>query len=100
MNRAGSSRVVKPVVVSSLRLIVTTRLCDHAFHFEHTVIGIDHGVTASRLSGNSYEVPEIAVSKSVVHRFALTLVLIGRHADNMEDERALGLRAHHSVDCR
>src|SRR5207244_4071040 len=82
------------------RLVITTRLCDHAFHFKHAVIGINHGVTASRLSGNSYEVPEIAVSKSVMHRLAQALVLIRRHTHDVVNERALGFRAHHSIDCR
>src|SRR5437870_3581349 len=31
---------------------------------------------------------------------AQALVLIGRHADDVEDERALGFRAHHSIDRR
>jgi hypothetical protein len=81
------------------RLIITTRLRDHAFHFDHAVIGIDHGMTAGRLGRNVDEFVKNPITESVVHCFAQTLILVGRHADNMVDERALGFRAHDSVDC-
>jgi hypothetical protein len=67
-------------------LIITTRLCAHAFHFHHAVIGIDHGVAAGGLSGNVDEVPKNPVSKSVMHDLAQALVLKRRHADDMVDQ--------------
>jgi hypothetical protein len=39
-------------------------------------------------------------SPGVVHRLAQALVLVGGHADNMEDKRALGFRAHDSIEGR
>jgi hypothetical protein len=49
-------------------LIITTRLCDQAFHFYHAVIGIDHGVAAGRWSADVDEVPKNSVSKSDAHQ--------------------------------
>ena len=82
------------------RLILSARLGDDALHFDDAVVRVDHGVTTSCLGRDFDEIAEDAVAERAMGNFAQALVLIGWHSDDVEDQRPLGLRAHHAVYCR
>ena len=81
-------------------LIVAPRLGDNALHLDCAIVRIDERGAAGRRRGQAGEIPELAIAESVMGDLAQTLVLIGRHPDDMKDQRALGFRAHDAVQRR
>ena len=81
-------------------LIVAPRLGDNALHLDCAIVRIDERGAAGRRGGEAGEIPELAVAQGVMGDLAQTLVLIGRHPDDMKDQRALGFRAHDAVQRR
>ena len=55
-------------------------------------------MTARSTGGQLDEIAEHAVAEGVMGDLAYALVLIGGHADDVKDERALSLGAHHAVE--
>ena len=57
-------------------------------------------MTTCGTGGQVDEVAENAIAERVMGDLVHALVLIGRHADDVEDQRPFGLGAHHAVDGR